>query len=42
MVKLEVKTIVLIVLVGVLALWVDATRKRLTMKTVDRHIFDGK
>ena len=40
--KLEVKTSVLILLVGVLALWVTNTRKALTMKKVDRQIFDGK
>ena len=42
MVKLEVKTSVLILLVGVLALWVNTTRKGLTMKKLDRQIFDGK
>lgn len=41
MVKLEVPTIVLMLMVVVFAFWVDTTRKRLTMRKLDRQIFDG-
>jgi len=45
MMKLEIPTIVLIVLVLVFSLlfafWVDDKRKRPTMRQVDRTIFDG-
>ena len=46
MVKLEIPTIVLIVMVIVFsllfAIWMDDKRNALTMKRLDRHIFDGK
>ena len=40
--KLEIPTIVLIVVVLVVGLLMDSKRHRLTMKQVDRAIFDGK
>lgn len=46
MVKLEIPTIVLIVMVIVFSLlfafWTDDKRNRPTMRNVDRHIFDGR
>jgi len=40
--KLEIPTIVLIVVVLVVGLLMDSKRPRLTMKQADRAIFDGK
>jgi len=41
--KIEISTIVLILVLLVFGLWMDKpSRKRPTMREVDRAIFDGK
>lgn len=39
--RLEVQTVILMLLVGVLALWLDSRRHRPSMRQVDKQIFGG-